>query len=90
MTTAAVYDESQHGPLLAPKEAAARLWDRFRLNRSHHRLAELRYSGRGPGFIKVGNEVRYPTALLDEWARAQVTRPILTVIGAVIERPEAA
>ncbi len=42
------------------------------------RLADLRSAGGGPRFIKpTKREVRYPTAMLDQWAMARNNKPIL-------------
>lgn len=34
------------------------------------KLAQLRYRGTGPAFVKVGREIRYRWADVDEWIAA--------------------
>jgi hypothetical protein len=44
--------------------------DRLRLAKKT--LANWRALGEGPGYIKLGRAVRYPTAILDAWAMGKV------------------
>ncbi|GEO93844.1 helix-turn-helix transcriptional regulator [Kocuria flava] len=59
-------------PLATPEEVAAYL------GRSVQALAQLRFTGTGPAFLKTGRLIRYQWAAVEAWARqntANSTRP---------------
>jgi hypothetical protein len=77
----ALYHSEQHGELLTPEAAQARLKDKHAIKLGEQRLADLRSAGGGPRFIKpTPREVRYPAAMLDEWAEARNKKPILDFV----------
>ena len=51
--------------LMAPAELAAKL------GKSPAALAQWRYLGRGPRFIKLGRNIRYRTSDVDAWLDQQ-------------------
>lgn len=63
-------------PPFLPEELSRHLWDQYRIHRSPRRLAQLRGTGEGPPFLRDGCVVRYPRALADAWAEAQLGEPI--------------
>jgi hypothetical protein len=76
-----LYDAEQHGELLTPEAAIAYLNKKHSIKLGAQRMADMRSIGGGPRFIKpTQREVRYPTALLDEWAAARNRKPILTFV----------
>jgi hypothetical protein len=76
-----LYDPERHGALLPPEAALKRLWQEHAIKLGEQRLADLRVIGGGPKFIKpTQREVRYPAALLDEWAAARNHKPILDFV----------
>lgn len=86
--TEAIYDAEQHGPLLTPEAAVAYLKEKHSLQINEHRLSELRAFPGGPRFIKPTQQsVRYPTALLDEWAAERNRKPILECIPLKPRKP---
>ena len=54
----------EHDPLLKPQELAA--W----LGTSAGSLAQMRYRGQGPRFVKTGKLVRYRRSDIDAWLDA--------------------
>ena len=52
---------TQLGELLTPPQVAQRLGVRLVT------LADWRFRGRGPRWVRVGRLVRYPSALLEAW-----------------------
>lgn len=54
-------------PLATPEEVAAHL------GRSVQALAQLRFNGTGPAFVKTGRLVRYRWPDVDAWTTAGVT-----------------
>jgi hypothetical protein len=80
----ALYDPDKHGELLTPEAAIERLRQRHSVKLGAQRLADLRSAGGGPRFIKpTRREVRYPAAMLDEWAAARNRKPILDFVPLV-------
>lgn len=77
MSDELIYNKTEHGELLTPKEASAHLKAEHRINRSVARLADLRCVGGGPLFMKQAARVFYPLALLDDWARELNASPLL-------------
>jgi hypothetical protein len=76
-----LYDADEHGSLLTPSEASARLRERHAVKLGEQRLADLRSSGGGPRFIKpTQREVRYPAVLLDQWAAERNRKPIVDFV----------
>jgi hypothetical protein len=76
-----LYDPERHGALLTPEAAIEHLRREHAIRIGEQRLADLRSIGDGPKFIKpTQREVRYPTALLDEWAAARNRKPILDFV----------
>src|SRR5262245_39796902 len=76
-----LYDPERHGALLTPEAAIERLRREHSIKLGEQRLADLRSSGGGPRFIKpTQREVRYPPALIDEWAAARNRKPILNFV----------
>lgn len=55
--------------LLRPTEAAKAL------GLHPQTLANLRHSGRGPQFVKIGTAVRYSVAMLNEFIEANTRAP---------------
>jgi hypothetical protein len=64
-------DITKHGKLMNPREASVYLADRYGVRRGTSRLAQLRMHGGGPQFIKMGRDVYYSRAFLDEWIQAE-------------------
>jgi hypothetical protein len=60
--------------ILTTKEASNYLWDRWRIQRSERRLAQLRALpiGTGPAFMRDGVVARYRRDSLDAWAEQQL------------------
>jgi hypothetical protein len=76
-----LYDAHQHGELLRPEAASERLRKKHAIKLGVQRLADLRSAGGGPRFIKpTQREVRYPAAMLDEWAEARNRKPLLDFV----------
>lgn len=76
-----LYDADEHGELLTPEAAIERLRKQHAIKLGLQRLADLRSAGGGPRFIKPTlREVRYPTAMLDEWAEARNRKPLLDFV----------
>ena len=62
-----------------PKQASEHLQKKHAIKLGVQRLADLRSAGGGPKFIKpTQREVRYPAAMLDEWAAARNHKPLLS------------
>jgi hypothetical protein len=71
------YDFEKHGAPLMPEEAQKQLEEKYRIPLSIQRMADLRSSGGGPIFIKLSHKaVRYPSALLAQWALAKLAKPL--------------
>ena len=76
-----LYDPERHGALLTPEAASERLRKQHAIKLGLQRLADLRSAGGGPRFIKpTQREVRYPTAMLDEWASSRNRKPVLDFV----------
>lgn len=85
----ALYDVHQHGELLTPEAASEYLSKKHAIKLGVQQLADLRSAGGGPCFIKpTQREVRYPTAMLDEWAAARNRRPILSFVPLKTTKPD--
>ena len=52
-------------PLLSTKELAKRL------NLSHRTLENMRMSGKGPAFVRVGRLIRYTEKAVIDWIRSR-------------------
>jgi hypothetical protein len=79
--TEVLYDPERHGALLTPEAAVTYLKETHAVQLNPQRLSELRAFPGGPRFIKPTQQsVRYPAALLDEWAAARNRKPILDCI----------
>lgn len=71
MNTARLRITAQHQPtsrLNTEREEAARL------NMSHRTLQTWRVTGDGPPFIKLGSNVRYDPAAVDDWLASRTRR----------------
>ena len=76
-----LYDPEQHGKLHTPESARAYLREKHAVKLGIPRLADLRSQGAGPKFIKpTQREVRYPAAMLDEWAAERNRKPIVDFV----------
>jgi hypothetical protein len=62
--------------LLTPAESSVYLWERYRIRRGERRLAQLRATGEGPAYHRVGVVVRHTPQQLDAWAQALVGTPV--------------
>lgn len=61
-------------PLLSPFEAAA-LLNSWGLDVSTRTLQEWRSTGRGPAYLKIGNQIRYHRGKLSSWIEAHEVQP---------------
>ena len=75
-----LFDAHEHGELLTPEEASEHLRKKHAIKLGVQRLADLRSAGGGPRFIKPSREVRYPVAMVDEWAAQRNAKPILDFV----------
>ena len=81
MSDQVLYDPHEHGALLTPEAASEHLRKKHTIKLGVQRLADLRSAGGGPQFIKpTQREVRYPAAMLDEWALARNRKPVLDFV----------
>jgi hypothetical protein len=62
--------------LLTPAESSVYLWERYRIRRGERRLAQLRATGEGPEYHRVGVVVRHTIQQLDAWAQELVGDPV--------------
>lgn len=63
-------------PKLDTEQASKYLKDAHDIDRKPSTLAVLRVTGGGPSFLKIGRQVRYTPAALDEFARRIVSVPL--------------
>lgn len=61
-------------PLLSPAEAAE-LLSAWGLDVSTRSLQEWRSTGRGPAYLKIGNQIRYHRGKLSTWLAAHEVEP---------------
>ncbi|ATH95878.1 hypothetical protein HMPREF3157_02150 [Dermabacter sp. HMSC06F07] len=64
----------RHRPLLSPSEAAEQLTE-WGLDVSTRTLQEWRSTGRGPAYLKIGNQIRYHRGKLSTWIEAHEVKP---------------
>lgn len=64
----------RHRPLLSPSEAAEQLTE-WGLDVSTRTLQEWRSTGRGPAYLKIGNQIRYHRGKLSTWVEAHEVKP---------------
>ncbi|HZZ21246.1 MAG TPA: hypothetical protein VFE60_01045 [Roseiarcus sp.] len=84
-----LYDAHEHGELLTPEAASEHLRRKHAIKLGVQRLADLRSAGGGPKFIKpTQREVRYPTAMLDEWASSRNRKPVLDFVPLKPAKPD--
>jgi hypothetical protein len=82
--------------LLTPAESSVYLWERYRIRRGERRLAQLRATGEGPEYHRVGVVVRHTPQQLDAWAQALAGTPVSSTVdeaerrGAAEREPAAA
>jgi hypothetical protein len=77
MTLPELFDPEKHGAPLTVAELIDRLATVHKIFIGEKRLADLRVYGGGPVFFKQSHrEVRYPTALADQWALEKNRQPL--------------
>jgi hypothetical protein len=78
--------DDDHALLLNPQQASDHLRNKWNLSRGPRRLAELRVEGTGPRYFRAGNEVRYKSIHLDEYAIKTLGEPLSSTSEEAIRR----
>ena len=81
-------------PPFTAEELSVFLWERYRVQRSPRRLAQLRSVGGGPPFVRDGIVARYPQELAVAWVETLLGAPVSSTseesARRLLERREAA
>jgi hypothetical protein len=85
----AVLIKDQVRQFLNSQEASDYLRRKWNLSRGPRRLAELRAEGTGPRYFRAGNEVRYKSVHLDEYAIKALGEPLTSTSEEIVRRRRA-